>query len=194
MQDGASTIGGQRNAAIARATQPWILVIDADERASASFRTSVASVLAQPQCDAYRVPRRNIFLRKEIRHGGWAHDRPIRLFRSTLRYDDRQVHERVQVTGPIGVVSDALIHYPYVSLNQYFEKFERYSRWWAEQQYARGERAGAMEVLLRPPARFFKMYVLQRGFLDGMHGLVLASFAAMSVLAKYVRLWGRQFD
>jgi glycosyltransferase involved in cell wall biosynthesis len=194
MRDGAPTIGGQRNAAIAHASHPWILVLDADERAPASFRASVAHALAQPQYDAYRVPRRNIFLRKEICHGGWAHDRPIRLFRSTLRYDDRQVHERVQVTSPVGVVPDALMHYPYVSLNQYFEKFERYSRWWAEQQYARGKRVGALGVLLRPPARFFKMYVLQRGFLDGIHGLVLALLAAMSVLAKYVRLWGKQFD
>ena len=34
------------------------------------------------------------------------------------------------------------------------------------------------------------MYFLRLGFLDGAHGLVLAVLAAVSVAAKYARLWG----
>ena len=191
----ATTIGMQRNSAIAVASNAWVLVVDADERGTPGLRDAVGEVVRQPpsaspqQTAAYRVPRRNFFLGGEIRHGGWNRDRPIRLFRANLRYNDSKVHEHLDVEGSPGVLGASLLHYPYVSLNQYFEKFDRYSRWWAEQQHQRGRRTGVVALLWRPPARFLKMYVLQLGFLDGARGVVLAALAAASVLAKYARLW-----
>lgn len=192
----AATIGAQRNVAIALSSHQWILVVDADERGTPALRDAVSDVIAQsakPSQDAaYRIPRRNFFLGREIHHGGWNHDRPIRLFRTNLRYNDSKVHEHLTVPGPVGLLRAPLLHYPYTSLDQYFEKFDRYSRWWAEQQHQRGRRTNVMAVLWRPPARFLKMYILQRGILDGARGLVLAGLAAASVLAKYARLWALQ--
>lgn len=183
------TIGAQRNAAIVRATQPWILVVDADERCTPELAAEIPRVLASPDREAYRIRRRNFFLRREIAHGGWDRDRPVRLFRSTLRYDEQKVHEHVVTGAPPGELGAPLLHYPYDSLDEYFEKFERYSRWWAEQSWARGRRASALAVFVKPPARFLSMYLLRGGFLDGAAGLVLAVLAAMSVAAKYARLW-----
>ncbi len=190
------TIGAQRNAAIARATQPWILVVDVDERCTPELAAEIPRVLLSPEREAFRVRRRNFFLRREISYGGWDRDRPVRLFRAGLRYDERQVHEHVVTPAPPGELAAPLLHYPYDSLDEYFEKFERYSRWWAEQSYARGRRTSALAVLVKPPARFVSMYLLRGGFLDGAAGLVLAVLAAMSVAAKYARLWalGRDRD
>lgn len=190
--DRAPTIGAQRNAAIDRANNAWIFVVDADERATAETADAVTRAIAAATSEAYRVPRRNFFLGREIKHGGWERDKPVRLFRQSYRYDDSQVHEHVVVRGEPGVLDAPLLHYPYVSLDQYFEKFERYSRWWAEQQYARGRRASAAAVMFKPPARFFSMYILRLGFLDSAPGVILAALAAASVLAKYARLWGKQ--
>lgn len=188
----AGTIGGVRNVAIECAGHPWVLVVDADERATDELRDAVARAIATPTHDAYAVPRRNFFLGREIRHGGWQHDHPVRLVRRGMRYDASRVHERVVTTAPVGLLDAALLHYPYASLDQYFEKLYRYSRWWAEDRWARGRRASALDVVLRPPARFFAMYVLRGGLLDGAPGAVLAALAATSVLAKYARLWARQ--
>jgi glycosyltransferase involved in cell wall biosynthesis len=198
-----TTIGGQRNAAIARARHRWILVLDADERCTAELAEEVAAVIAaaSPTAaigalaptglpEAYRVRRRNFFLGREIRHGGWERDRPVRLFRRHLRYDPRPVHEHVVLQGVAGVLAAPMLHYTYSSLDEYFEKFGRYSAWWAEQAHERGRHASLAAVLLKPPARFVSMYVIRLGFLDGAHGLVLAVLAAMSVAAKYARLWG----
>ena len=184
------TIGRQRNAAIARAAHDWVLVLDADERCTPELAREVAALVgAGPPHEAFRVPRRNYFLGREIRHGGWASDRPVRLFRSTLRYDERPVHEHVVVAGAVGTLAASLLHWPYASLAQYFEKLLRYSRDWARQHHARGRRAGPLAVVARPPARFVSMYLLRGGFLDGAHGAVLAVLAAVSVAAKYARLW-----
>jgi glycosyltransferase involved in cell wall biosynthesis len=187
-----TTIGAARNHAIDRVKTPWVFVLDADERCTPELAAEIGQVVAKPgNHSAFRIPRRNFFLQKEIRHGGWGSDRPIRLFKRELRYDSSLVHEHVDVIGETGALTNALLHYTYSSLAQYFEKFNRYSRWWAEQNHARGRRGSAAAVLFKPPARFVSMYLLRAGFLDGAHGLVLACLAAASVMAKYARLWER---
>lgn len=188
-----TTIGAARNNGIERAKSAWILVLDADERATAELAAEISQIVKDPGGHAaFRIPRRNFFLGKEIRHGGWGSDKPIRLFRRELRYNANLVHEHVDVTkGTIGGVKNSLLHYTYKSLDQYFEKFDRYSRWWAEQSYAKGRRTGAAAIFFKPPARFAGMYFVKGGFRDGARGLVLACLAAASVMAKYARLWER---
>jgi glycosyltransferase involved in cell wall biosynthesis len=186
------TIGGQRNAAIERAACDWILVVDADERASPALGDEIRALIAgSPSSAAYRVPRRNYFVGREVRHGGWGRDRPVRLIRSTLRYNTSRVHEHVETTGGVGQLKEPLEHRPYASLDDYFKKFDRYSRWWAEDRYERGRRAGALSVVFRPPARFVSMYLLRGGLMDGAAGAILSCLAAASVMAKYARLWAR---
>jgi (heptosyl)LPS beta-1,4-glucosyltransferase len=190
-----TTIGGSRNQAIVRAKMPWVFVLDADERCTPELAKEILDRIRTTNCAAYRVPRRSFFLGKEIRHGGWGggKDKPIRLFRRDLRYNADQVHEHVEVDqgADVGELTTSLLHYTYTDLDQYFEKFNRYSRWWAEQNHARGRRATAAAIFFKPPARFVRMYLLKAGFRDGARGLVLASLAAASVMAKYARLWER---
>jgi len=185
-----TTIGRQRNAAIARARHEWILVVDADERGTGGLRDEIARVVSGEANDvAFRVRRRNFFLGREIRHGGWERDRPVRLFRSRMRYDERPVHEHVMTDGLVGELREPLVHYPYASLGEYFAKLDLYSRWWAEQNFARGRRTRAWTIGIKPPVRFLSMYLLRAGFLDGAAGVIVAVLAAMSVAAKYARLW-----
>ncbi len=187
------TIAGQRNAAIARAQHRWILVVDADERGTEALGAEVARVIdASGGPAAYRVPRRNYFLGREVKHGGWERDRPVRLFRATLRYEELAVHEHVVVPGPVGTLSESLLHTPYADLDEYLEKLRRYARWWGEQNAARGRRASMADLLFRPPERVFTMLVLRSGWRDGAAGVVLALLAAVSVVAKYAHLWARQ--
>jgi len=184
-----TTIGAARNHAIERVKTPWVLVIDADERCTPELAAEITQIVGKPGTrSAFRVPRRNFFLGKEIRHGEWGSDRPIRLFKRELRYNA----QHVEATGEIGTLRNALLHYTYTSLDQYFEKFNRYSRWWVEQNHARGRRGSAAAVVFKPPARFVSTYFFRGGFLDGAHGLVLACLAAASVMAKYARLWEKK--
>ncbi|HEX6159494.1 MAG TPA: glycosyltransferase family 2 protein [Thermoanaerobaculia bacterium] len=188
-----TTIGEARNNAIEKASTSWVLVVDADERCTPELAQEIGRVVSAPdRVTAYRIRRRNFFLGREIRHGGWGgeNDHPVRLFRREHRYNASRVHEHVEVSGE-GELSGALLHYTYTSLDQYFEKFDRYSRWWADQHYRNGRRGTAAAVLFKPPARFVRMFFLKGGYRDGAHGLILACLAAASVMAKYARLWER---
>jgi (heptosyl)LPS beta-1,4-glucosyltransferase len=182
------TIGAQRNAAIAKARHPWIFVLDADERGTPALGNEVARRVRE-NADAWRVRRRNWFLGREIRYSGWDRDRPVRLFRSSLRYDERPVHEHVITTSEPGTLDESMLHQPYANLGEYFEKLGRYSRDWAEQNHAKGRRASIFTLLVRPQARFISTLVLRRGFLDGWQGVVISALSAVSVASKYAHLW-----
>ncbi|HEX2721456.1 MAG TPA: glycosyltransferase family 2 protein [Gemmatimonadaceae bacterium] len=184
-----TTIGGQRNAAIDTAREDWVLVVDADERGSPELGLDVLRAIQSRKFNAYRVPRRNYFLGREVMHGGWQSDKPVRLFLRAARYNASRVHEHVDVTEPVGELEATLIHEPYPTIDSYFEKLDRYSKWWAEDRFDRGVRTGIGAIVLRPPARFLTMYLLRAGFLDGAEGAVLACMASTSVMAKYARLW-----
>jgi glycosyltransferase involved in cell wall biosynthesis len=192
LEPDAPSIGALRNRAIMVARNGWILVVDADERATPELARAVMEAVARDATEAFRVARRNYFLGGEVRHGGWERDRPVRLFRSSLRYNENRVHEHVITTTEPAALAASLLHYPYPSLDVYFDKFTRYSRWWAQDKAQKGRRASIASVVCKPPARFVSMYLFRLGFLDGARGAVLAALAATSVCAKYVRLWAMQ--
>ena len=186
------SIGAQRNEAIARARHPWVLVLDADERGTPALGVEVAGRIAANGPEAYRIPRRNWFMGREIRHSGWNRDRPVRLFRSHLRYDERPVHEHVITNAEPGVLNEALLHQPYADLGEYFEKLGRYSRDWAHQNHERGRTMTVLSLLVRPQARFVSTLVLRGGWLDGWRGVVISALAGVSVASKYAHLWALQ--
>jgi len=92
-----TTIGAARNQGIERAETEWILVLDADERCTPELAQEIEQTVQRTDLVAFRIPRRNFFLGKEIRHGGWESDKPVRLFRRELRYNANMVHEHVDV-------------------------------------------------------------------------------------------------
>lgn len=184
----------QKNWAIPQAEHPWVFLLDADERCTPELASEVLAVLASgPEKDGYWIWRRNFFLGKEIRHGGWDNDKVIRLFRRDLRYQELAVHADIDVPfARVGRLKQRMLHYSFDSLEQYYEKRLRYADWASHQLDKEGRRGHAGFMVLRSSLQFLKMYVLRGGFRDGMHGFVLAFLHAFYVAAKYVRLWERQ--
>ena len=121
---------------------------------------------------------------------GWGTDKVIRLFRRDVaRYQDREVHAEIDLPGPLPVLRNLLEHHSFRSFGQYWRKIQIYSEWGAARLYREGKRAGALQIFGRPVIRFFKMYVVRLGFLEGLHGLVLSMLGAFTVYLKYARLW-----
>jgi glycosyltransferase involved in cell wall biosynthesis len=181
----------QKNWAIPRASHEWILLVDADERVTPDLQQEVLEILERgPESDGYWIPRANYFRGRRLRHGGWESDRVIRLFhRDRARYQEREVHEEIDLPEPLPTLRAHLRHYTFRSFDQYLPKMERYGRWGASQAFRDGRRASALTVLGHTLVRFLRMYLLRLGFLDGGDGLVLALLASYSVFLKYARLW-----
>ena len=189
-----TTIAAQRNAAIAVARHDWILAVDADERVSSELARAVTVAVAKapPRHQAYAARRRNVYLGRTIRFGGWGSDWVVRLFPRDRRFVERRVHEHLERQTDVGRLSGYLEHVPYRDLSHHLAKLDRYATWAARDLADRGRRARLTDLLVRPPVRFFRMYVFQLGILDGWHGAVLCVMAAASVFLKYARLWELQ--
>ncbi len=181
----------QKNWSLDRVSNDWVLILDADERVPEKLAREILKLLADgPQANGYYIRRENIVLGKKIRHSGWSTDKVIRLFhRAHGRYPNRRVHADVDIQGPLPVLKSPLVHYTLRSLKQYFEKFLNYAEWGAAQGYREGRKAGYLEIGGRTLWRFVRTYIIQRGFLDGIHGLVVCGLQAFGVFLKYAQLW-----
>jgi len=179
----------QKQIGVDYAQGPWVLILDADERITPELRDEMARTLQNTDYDGFSMPRRNYFLGRWIKHSGWWPDRTLRLFKKDRGgLEDRDVHEKVVVNGRVGQLAAPLEHYSYRNVSDYIRKMEVYSTLAAQEIRKKG-RPGVFSLFVRPFFTFFKMYVLRRGFLDGVHGLVLAVLYGYYTFLKYARAW-----
>jgi glycosyltransferase involved in cell wall biosynthesis len=188
--------GAQKNSALEKCSGDWILALDADEEVSGELGREIGELLrSSPVEHGWLMPRRNFFLGRWIRHGGYYPDRKLRLFRKgSCRFEERAVHETVRPTGPAGQLRGDLLHHAYPTLDSYIEHMNRYSSLGARQVIARGKTsrnpvAFLWNVFLVPVATFKYNYLLRLGFLDGREGLLLHLYHSAYVSWKYAKAW-----
>ncbi|MDP2805270.1 MAG: glycosyltransferase family 2 protein [Gallionellaceae bacterium] len=172
-----TTFGKLRNDAISACQHDWVFSLDADERCTSAARAEIEQALANPQADAYWVPRRNWFMGRWINHSGWYPDyRQPQLFRkSALIFDDQEeVHESFRIVGKEGHFKAAIIQVPYQNLEQLVHKMQRYSTLGARKLERCGKSASMSKALGHGLWAFIRIYFIRRGFLDGWAGFVLA--------------------
>ncbi len=183
--------GPQCNWAMERATHPWILIVDADERVTLELAREIEELLRQgPAAEHYRVRRNDVFFGRVLRHGGLGAHGLVRLVRrGAARYPNRRVHADMETRGPAPPLAHRLTHYTYRSFGDYVGKLQRYAEWGAADRFRGGRRAGFLAVALHPAWRFVRMYFLQAGFLDGTAGLVVCGLQGYCTFLKYAKLW-----
>jgi glycosyltransferase involved in cell wall biosynthesis len=193
-RDMAAGFGEQKNFAIAQATRPWVLSLDADEEVTPALRRAIEAAVADPgPCVGFRMPRLTSYLGRFIRHCGWYPSPVLRLFRRDRgRFSDALVHEEVLVDGPVGDLREDLLHRSYDSLAHHVRKLLVYTAWDASMLRRRGVRLGPLAAVwwlaLKPAATFVRKLVVQGGYREGWHGFVLSAMSALVVFVNAVRL------
>ena len=187
----------QKNWAIDRCRHDWILILDADERATPELRSEIEKILAAPVAtSAYSIRRRTYAMGGEVRFSGWQHDRVVRFFhRGDARYPNRRVHADMQTLQTPEVLDAVLDHHMVDTLDEYAERTRRYAFWGAAQLWRDGRRnIGLWHVLVRPAWRFFRTYVLQLGMLEGVRGLIMCGVPAYGTFLKYAAVWSWRIE
>jgi len=182
----------QKNLALGKASNEWVLNIDADERATSELKEEILTILNSKfqSFDGYYIPRRNHYLGRWIRHCGWYPDYKLRLFlRGKGKFNERTVHESVVVKGRKGYLKSCLNHYSYKNLSDHLSHIDKFSSLAAEEMFRDGKRARVFDLLFRPITRFIRMYLMNRGYLDGVYGLIVSLMGSFYVLMKYLKLW-----
>lgn len=194
----------QKNFAISQCTGDWVLSLDADEELTPELQSEIQTLLQkQPTVDAFRLKRRNLFLGRWMRHGGFYPDTTLRLFRRSAArfaqqpvFADRPVHESISHSGPVETLFGDLLHHAYPTLHVYLEHMNRYSDLGADILARKGRTSRSAlifytSVLLLPQANFCWNYIFRLGFLDGREGLLLHLYQAAYTSWKYAKVWER---
>lgn len=181
----------QRAFALEKSSNDWILVIDADERCSEELKKNILLVTGTNNSEykGFRVPRKNFFLSKWIKHGGWYPGYQTRFFRkSNARVSDRLVHEGFEVDGELGIMTGDILHYTVQSISEFMSKVNKYSSLQAIEKSNR-KTVKFRDILLRPMAAFFVQFFFRGGFKDGIHGLMVTNFDVITNMLTYMKIW-----
>ncbi|HXE91040.1 MAG TPA: glycosyltransferase family 2 protein [Terriglobales bacterium] len=179
----------QKNSAIDKATGDWVLLLDADESVEPGLAEEIRATLSSgTEVQGFWIPRKNHFLGRWIRHGGFWPDPKLRLFRrGSGRVQDRLVHETVEVAGATGRLYHAIVHHSYPTMEDYLDHMRGYADLGAEMIRDKPRWWLWLNRWFNPPLTFLYNYFLRFGFLDGREGLLLHRNHARYVAWKYGR-------
>lgn len=185
---------------IDQAKTDWVFYMDPDEEISEALALEIRQMIkADPVENAFALPRKNHHFGRWLRHGRQYPDTQLRLFRrGKARFPCVDNHEKLQVEGTVGQLKEALTHYAVESPTGALKKLNFHSSEHAWVLYEKGRQAGpglfVLHVFLKPPARFFRRYLLKLGFLDGMPGLINAFLGGIEPAIIFFKLWYWQTD
>lgn len=182
----------QKNVALGLCTQPWVLALDCDEELSPELRASILGFLGGGESERFEgaeMARKVFFLGRWITHGDWYPDRKLRLFKRDLaHWGGSPEHDRIELSrGEVKRLAGDLHHFSFRDMAHYISKINGFADVFVERQRTAGVRWSLAPTVLRPCWRFFRAYVLRRGFLDGFPGLWIAVATAFFAFVRYSR-------
>jgi glycosyltransferase involved in cell wall biosynthesis len=183
--------GPQKQFAVDRCRESWVLVLDADERIPPETAIEIRRIVSAdaPSPAGYSFPRKNFFQGRWIRHAGWWPDRVVRLFRRGCGgMTQARVHEALIIAGEVAPLAVPIEHLTEGRLDRILLKIDRYSTLGAEAAFAEGRSGTVWSAFLRAKLTFLQDYLLRGGCLDGPQGLTLAVTDAVNKFFKYAKL------
>lgn len=184
---------GQKASVATKATQEWILDLDADEVVSDALRAEIQQGLSSNslngQVAAFSYPRLSWYCGRWIRHGDWYPDRQNRLWRrGRAKWGGVDPHAKLFVDGEVKKLRGHLLHYSNDSINRQIEKIVPFSEEFMRQHLARNAGSGPFDLAVRPLWRFLRAYFFRAGFLDGWPGYYIAWLNAFSTVTRYAKV------
>ncbi len=181
----------QRNRAIEKAQHHWILLLDADERATPELQQEITLLLqSQPKYLGYWIRRKNFYLGREIKYSGWGKDFVGRFFhRDSSHVEEYGFHGDLQVDGAKGKMNSCLLHHTYQDFDEIFDKVRTYAEGGAIQLYQNHKQANTFTIFFHSTWAFLFNYLFRLGFLDGVFGFLVCGQTAIYTFYKYAILW-----
>lgn len=182
--------GPQKQLAIDKCTQPWVLVLDADEWVTPELRREMIKAVNDPgEYVAFEMPRLSSFCGQYMHYSGWRPDYVTRLCRrDKAHFGEEIIHESMIVDGNVGRLSNHIMHESYKDLDHVLSKLNRYSTDGADSMFAAGEKSSLLRALLHALWSFVFTYIGRAGFIDGRMGFMLAVYNAETTYYKYLKL------
>lgn len=190
-----SNLNVNKSVGIENATQDWIFYLDPDERIPQELKEEILQIISSNSAFvAYKLSRKNHFFGKWLKYGSQYPDKQLRLFRNgKAKFPNKHVHEKLQIDGSIGNLKNDMLHFAYLSTSQFIKKFDFYTTFDSEFMFNNDVEITLKNTFIyifhKPITRFFRRFILKRGFKDGFYGFWCALFDAMGYAVRYVKLY-----
>lgn len=180
----------QKNDAINKAANDWVLSIDADEVLSETLIESIKRINIEDNNTVFAVKRLTNYCGKWIKHCGWYPDKKIRLWNRNYVMWEGSVHEQAIVPKAFKTITlrGDLFHYSYASIEEHISQADKFSRLNAEKMYANKIKTNLLNLYFAPCFKFIKVYVFNLGLLDGYYGYVISKISSHATFLKHLRL------
>ena len=177
----------QKNLAVEKAGNDWILSLDCDERLTDELKKSILKIKNNIEnADAYRVARRTFYVYRWLNHC-WYPDLKVRLFnRKTAKWGGTNPHDRVEVAGTNIVTLDGdMQHYSFNSISEHIQTLDSFTEIGANEIIKKNKKVSIISPWTHGLWTFLKLYVFKKGFMDGYAGLVVSVLSGMHAFVKY---------
>lgn len=187
-----------RNEGLKHAKGKFILYIDADERVTPQLKSEILEKIKNQTEDkkitAYAIPRRNLILGKELKHGGWWPDYVKRLFKTdTLKGWKGELHEEPIFEGKLELLESPLMHIKHDNLEEMVDKTNAWSEIEARLMFeSHHPQMNILRFTTAALREFWLRMVRQKAFLDGVEGIIYALYQVYSKFISYAKLWEMQ--
>jgi (heptosyl)LPS beta-1,4-glucosyltransferase len=183
-----------RNFNISQASNEWVLILDPDEEISDTLAEMIIEMIKKPiVSDFIEIPRKNIIFGKWIKNSLWWPDYNIRLFKKGSVTWSEEIHRPPTTKGDglklLAEEKNAIIHHHYDNVSQFIQRLDRYTNIQAKELLENGYIFDWKDLIHKPVGEFLSRYFANRGFEDGLHGLVLSLLQSFSFLILYIKVW-----
>ena len=205
IENAKGNFSDRRNIGAKEAKGVWLLYIDADEKVTPVLKKEILSQITKHHSPstAFAIPRRNILLGHEMKHGGWWPDYVIRLVKKdSLIGWEGELHEQPVIRGlpagrqgKIGKLKNPLIHNTHRSLTAMVEKTNDWSEIEAKLMYdANHPKMNIIRFFTAAFREFWYRAIRKYGFLDGPVGIIEIIYQVFSRFVSYAKLWEMQLQ
>ena len=184
--------GKRRNYGIKKCNGKWIFEIDADERVPKDLKKEIINVVKKSKNDWHLVDVKNFFGEKIIRFGWGCYigkSSYVGLFRKKSKiWGMQRVHPKIFLKGKRGKkLEKKLIHFYCKSIYDLFEKLNSYSTARAKDLQDNDNDESFIRNFRRIFSRFWKCYILRKGYKEKEIGLAIAISAGLYPILSYLK-------
>ncbi len=180
----------QKNFALETCTEEWVLSLDCDEVVSGNLEKSIIENVRNPEAEGYFINRKTYYRGRFLKHA-WQPEWKLIIVKRAAnpKWIGLNPHDILKINGPKKNLRGDLYHYSYKNLEDHVYRIVKYAKLSAQSYFKIEKKFSWHKVLLNPISAFAKVFFIQRGFLYGYRGLIIAASSFTYTFLKYIFLW-----
>jgi len=182
-----------RGFGIDQAKSDWVFILDADEQITPDLAEEIKKAIRSSEFTHFRIPRKNIFIDRWLKYGGWWPDRQIRLInRKYFKTWPKTIHSTPVIAGKEGVLTTPLLHFFHGDLKTMVNKTLVFEDIEAGMLFAADKPVKTATFFRKFFGELWRRLFAKLGFLDGSVGIIESIYQAFSKTITYLLLYEKK--